>query len=126
MEVHSLLEKIPAELIALDASQIGQIHEPSLQQNLEEKSRILYARMPKVEFTPKYKALGGATGWLKRKKTVAEEVKRQQIKEVIKKRQKLVAAALDEETEVGVEATDEPRWKPRPSVFDRFKRKKTL
>ncbi|XP_055352442.1 WD repeat-containing protein 46-like [Paramacrobiotus metropolitanus] len=116
MEVHSLLEKIPAELIALDPSQIAHVHEPSLQEHLEEKSRVLYARMPKVEFTPKFKAIGGSAGWTKRKTTVKEEKKRQQIKEAIQARKRLLDVEQEEESEEEVPRRTE-------SVFDRFKKK---
>lgn len=121
MEVHSLLEKIPAELIGLDSAQIGQVHEASLQEALEEKARTLYVNVPKVVFTPKYKALGGAIGWTKRKTNVKEEKKREQIKKAVAERKKLI-----ERMDGGQDGGDEaggavaPPSKKAKSVFSRF------
>ena len=122
MEVHSLLEKIPSELIGLDSSQIGQVHQPSLQETLEEKARTLFVNVPKVEFTPKYKALGGSAGWTKRKEGVREEKKRQQIKQAVAERKKLIETLKDSESDVEPSAAKE---RPK-SVFDRFKRKEQV
>ncbi|OQV22660.1 WD repeat-containing protein 46 [Hypsibius exemplaris] len=122
MEVHSLLEKIPAELIGLDAAQIGQVHEASLQETLEGKARTLFVNVPKVTFTPKYKALGGAAGWTKRKVNVKEEKKREQIKKAVAERKKLIETLADEEG--GEDAKGEVKIRPK-SVFSRFETKST-
>jgi U3 small nucleolar RNA-associated protein 7 len=125
MEVHSLLEKIPSELIGLDASQIGQVHEPSLQESLEEKARTLYVNVPKVAFTPKYKALGGAIGWTKRKVNVKEEKKREQIKNAVSERKKLIETLKEHDGgEPEEEAVAPSRRKPK-SVFSRFVTRET-
>ena len=126
MEVHSLLEKIPAELIGLDASQIGQVHEPSLQESLEEKARTLFVNVPKVTFTPKYKALGGSAGWTKRKVNVKDEKKRDQIKKAVAERNKLIETLGEDDTAnlVGSDAKDGAARRPK-SVFSRFETKKS-
>ncbi|KAF7235075.1 WD repeat-containing protein 46 [Varanus komodoensis] len=78
-EVKALLEKIPAELIALDPGQLGAVDSVSLEQQRKERAeRLGYDPLDKGKFSPRRRLKGrdSAGSRLKRKKAVAAQDRR--------------------------------------------------
>ncbi|NWS64652.1 WDR46 protein, partial [Chunga burmeisteri] len=74
-EVKALLEKIPAELITLDPTQLGRVDTASLQQKREERiQRLGFDPQAKAKFKPRRRAKG--SNLLHRKRKVAHEEQR--------------------------------------------------
>ncbi|KHJ78355.1 BING4CT domain protein [Oesophagostomum dentatum] len=61
-EVKQLLDKLQPELIALDPNDITRVNEDLLEQEMEERKKILYVRPVQIEYTPKHKMRGRGTG----------------------------------------------------------------
>lgn len=83
-EVHSLLNKVPMEFIALDPNQIATVDVPSLQERLEAKKKLLFVKVPRVDFTPrnKQKGKGGSANAARNKQIVRQQVQRDHQKEI--------------------------------------------
>ena len=76
-EVKALLEKIPSELITINARDLAEVNVDKLQQTLEERKAKKYLKPAKIDFEPKNKTKG-RSGTVKRfhiKRTVQEEQK---------------------------------------------------
>lgn len=80
-EVHALLEKIPAELITLDPTDIAGVDEPTLQEKVDAKRQLFFIKPPKIDFnsTRKRRRMKGKGGSAKaaRSKQIVKDVKRQ-------------------------------------------------
>ncbi|XP_075042537.1 WD repeat-containing protein 46 [Mixophyes fleayi] len=85
-EVKALLEKIQPELITLDPTQLGEVDTITMEQKRKEQvERMGYDPYEKTRFIPRHKLKGrsSAGNLLKRKKKVAHEEKRKEIKKSI-------------------------------------------
>ncbi|KAM3910604.1 WD repeat-containing protein 46 [Leptodactylus fuscus] len=90
-EVKALLEKIQPELITLDPTQLGEVDVITMEQKRKEQvERMGYDPYEKSRFTPRRKLKGrSSTGsLLKRKKKVAHEEKRVEIRNSINEKAK--------------------------------------
>lgn len=77
-EVHSLLEKIPPELITLDPSDIAGVDEPTLQEKVDAKRALFYIKPPKIEFnSSRKKNRKGGSVKAARSKQIVKDIKRQ-------------------------------------------------
>ncbi|CAH2314568.1 WD repeat-containing 46 [Pelobates cultripes] len=82
-EVKALLEKIPPELITLDPTQLGEVDAATMEEKHKEQvERLGFDPHEKTRFVPRRKLKGksSSTNLLKRKKKVAHERQREQIK----------------------------------------------
>ncbi|XP_053328707.1 WD repeat-containing protein 46 [Spea bombifrons] len=82
-EVKALLEKIPADLITLDPTQLGEVDAITLEQKRKEQvERLGFDPFEKTRFVPRHKLKGRSSSGnlLKRKKKVAHEQKRVEIR----------------------------------------------
>ncbi|KAJ8257489.1 hypothetical protein GJAV_G00186140 [Gymnothorax javanicus] len=90
-EVKALLEKIQPELIGLDPGQLSMVDRASWEQRHQDKVQALgFDPLAKAKFTPKFKTKGRSSSGKvqKRKKQVAHEDQRDQIRETVERRQK--------------------------------------
>nr|DBA20443.1 TPA: hypothetical protein GDO54_017220 [Pyxicephalus adspersus] len=90
-EVKALLEKIQPELITLDPTQLGEVDAITMEQKRKEQvERLGFDPYEKTRFAPRRKLKGrSSTGnILKRKKKVAHEEKREEIKKSVAVREK--------------------------------------
>ncbi|XP_069602384.1 WD repeat-containing protein 46 isoform X2 [Ranitomeya imitator] len=113
-EVKALLEKIQPELITLDPTQLGEVDNITMEQKRKEQvERMGFDPYEKTRFAPRRKQKGrSSTGnVLKRKKKVAIQEKRAEIKKSIEERE--TAKSNSDATEV--------QQGPR-STLDRFKK----
>ncbi|XP_018413613.1 PREDICTED: WD repeat-containing protein 46 [Nanorana parkeri] len=101
-EVKALLEKIQPELITLDPTQLGEVDVITMEQKRKEQvERMGYDPYEKTRFAPRHKLKGRSSSGniLKRKKKVAHEEKREEIKKSVEIRKKELkereAAAAD-------------------------------
>jgi len=83
-EVKALLEKIPADLISLNPDQIAEIDTEALEDNLAERHKKKSLKPAKIDFEPrpKTKGKGGTAKKFHIKRTVQDEARRRQIKEM--------------------------------------------
>ncbi|XP_063794329.1 WD repeat-containing protein 46 [Pseudophryne corroboree] len=112
-EVKALLEKIQPELITLDPTQLGEVDAITMEQRHKEKvERMGYDPHEKTRFVPRHKLKGrSSTGnLLKRRKKVAHEEKRVEIK-------KSVLARAQAEKSFAAKVQEGQR-----STLDRFKK----
>ncbi|XP_073454304.1 WD repeat-containing protein 46 [Aquarana catesbeiana] len=113
-EVKALLEKIQPELITLDPTQLGEVDAITMEQKRKEQvERLGFDPYEKTRFAPRHKRKGrSSTGnILKRKKKVAHEEKREEIKKSLKAREK-------EKRENTSAAADQSHR----TILDRFKK----
>ncbi|XP_022117062.2 WD repeat-containing protein 46 [Pieris rapae] len=82
-EVKALLEKIPADLIALDPFEVLKVDVPSLQDKLEAKADLPHVRRKKIDVKAKRKNKGLTN--IARKKIIKEKARKDQIMESIKR-----------------------------------------
>ncbi|XP_073498078.1 WD repeat-containing protein 46 isoform X3 [Phyllobates terribilis] len=111
-EVKALLEKIQPELITLDPTQLGEVDNITMEQKRKEQvERMGFDPYEKTRFAPRRKLKGrSSTGnVLKRKKKVAIQEKRAEIKKSIEERETAKSDAI------------EVQHGPR-STLDRFKK----
>ncbi|XP_065510792.1 WD repeat-containing protein 46 [Caloenas nicobarica] len=86
-EVKALLEKIPAELLTLDPSQLGHVDKTSLEQKREERiQRLGFDPQAKVKFKPRRRVKGSDPQ--RRKRQVAHEQLRAAIRQKVEQREK--------------------------------------
>jgi len=83
-EVKALLEKIPADLITLNQDQIAEIDTEALEEKLAERHKKKSLKPVNIDFEPrgKTKGKGGTAKKFHIKRTVQEEARRRQIKEL--------------------------------------------
>jgi len=83
-EVKALLEKIPSDLITLNQDQIAEIDTEALEDKLAERHKTKYLKPTNIDFEPrsKTKGKGGTAKRFHIKRTVQEEARRKQIKEL--------------------------------------------
>jgi len=83
-EVKSLLEKIPADLITLNPDQIAEIDTEALEDKLAARHQKKSLKPAKIDFEPrsKTKGKGGTAKKFHIKRTVQDEARRKQIKEL--------------------------------------------
>ncbi|KFB39615.1 hypothetical protein ZHAS_00007056 [Anopheles sinensis] len=114
-EVHSLLDKVPAEFIALNPNQIDEVDVPSAKARLEAKVKLLTLKPPKIDFEPRAR-----TGVSKAKRIkIKQNVKDARLREAVKELREIKQTILEQEKKSETPAIDEPT-----SVLDRFKTKK--
>lgn len=76
-EVHSLLEKIPAELITLDPTEIATVDEPTLQEKIDAKRSIFFLKPPEIKLNSRRKMKGkGGSAKASRNKQIVKDQKR--------------------------------------------------
>ncbi|XP_069738021.1 WD repeat-containing protein 46 [Phaenicophaeus curvirostris] len=112
-EVKALLEKIPAELITLDPSELGRVDTATLQQKREERiERLGFDPQAKAPFRPRRRAKGSAPQ--RRKRQVAHEEQRAVIRESVEQRQQ----QQEEKKKKG----GAPPVPPKRGALERFKK----
>ncbi|XP_061392530.1 WD repeat-containing protein 46 [Musca vetustissima] len=120
-EVHSLLEKIPAELITLDPNEIATVDEPTLQEKIDAKRSIFFLKPPEIQMNSrrKMKGKGGSANAARNKQIVKDQKRKEFIADVREAKKKIIAAHKVEE------GGDDfiPLEDTKPSVLDRFKPK---
>ncbi|XP_075155019.1 WD repeat-containing protein 46 [Haematobia irritans] len=118
-EVHSLLEKIPAELITLDPSEIATVDEPTLQEKIDAKRSIFFLKPPQIQLNSrrKMKGKGGSAKASRNKQIVKDQQRKEFVASVREAKKKIISAHKTEEDGnfIPLEA--------KPSVLDRFKPK---
>ncbi|KAJ8265160.1 hypothetical protein COCON_G00142590 [Conger conger] len=90
-EVKALLEKVQPELIGLDPGQLGLVDRATWEQRHQDKVQALgFDPLAKAKFTPKFRTKGRSSSGKvqKRKKQVAHEDQRDQIRETVEQLQK--------------------------------------
>ncbi|KAM8952781.1 WD repeat-containing protein 46 [Pelodytes ibericus] len=88
-EVKALLEKVPADLITMDPTQLGEVDVITMEQKRKEQvERLGFDPHEKTRFTPRRKLKGRSSSGnlLKRKKKVAHEQQRVHVKKSIASR----------------------------------------
>ncbi|KAH8235514.1 hypothetical protein KR032_001806 [Drosophila birchii] len=116
-EVHSLLEKIPPELITLDPHEITGVDAPTLQEKIEAKRRLFHVKAPRIDMKSRHKMKGrGGSAKAARNKQIVKDAKR---KEFIAEVRQAKASVFKEH---GVKQAPTKTRAPR-SVLDRFKTK---
>lgn len=122
-EVHALLEKLPMELISLDPNQVASVDVPSLKDRLEAKRKLMFVKVPKLDFQPRHKmkGKGGGANMAKNKQIVREEHRRKHNQEMKEVRDEIIQEHREKNEEE--EAADYiPLTKATvgKSVLDRF------
>ncbi|CAD6197923.1 unnamed protein product [Caenorhabditis auriculariae] len=113
-EVKQLLDKLQPELICLDPNDINRVNEDLLEQEMEERKKILYVRPVEVQYTPKHKMRGRGVGTHK-------ESRKQVVKEKIRVEHNKEKEQLERELSLrGKKETEDDRPK---HVLDRFRKK---
>ncbi|XP_035239110.1 WD repeat-containing protein 46 [Anguilla anguilla] len=113
-EVKALLEKVQPELIGLDPGQLGLVDRASWEQRHQDKVQALgFDPLAKVKYTPKFKTKGRSSSGKvqKRKKQVAHEDQRDQIRETVERLQKEKQKKVVSNTDQG-----------QRSALDRFRK----
>uniref|UniRef100_A0A8B9NP45 WD repeat domain 46 n=1 Tax=Accipiter nisus TaxID=211598 RepID=A0A8B9NP45_9AVES len=114
-EVKALLEKIPAELITLDPTQLGCVDTASLQQKREERiQRLGFDPQAKAKFKPRRRAKGN--NLLHRKRKVAHEEQRAVIRQSVEQREQEKKKKRKERRK------EESSPPPKRGALDRFKK----
>ncbi|CAH2264548.1 WD repeat-containing protein 46 [Pararge aegeria] len=105
-EVKALLEKIPAELITLNPSDVMEVDVPSMKDKIEARKNLLYLKPKKVDLTPRHKKKGKTN--IARKKIIKETVRKEYINQSMEAKKIL--------------AEPEKQYVPKQSfgVLDRF------
>uniref|UniRef100_A0A182NLE7 BING4 C-terminal domain-containing protein n=1 Tax=Anopheles dirus TaxID=7168 RepID=A0A182NLE7_9DIPT len=116
-EVHSLLEKIPAEFIVLNPTQIDEVDVPTAKERLEQKVKLLTMKPPKIDFEPRKRNRVTKAKLVQIKQNVKEARFREAAKELREMKNKLLAE------EPPAESSDFIPLESK-SVLDRFKTKK--
>lgn len=125
-EVHALLEKLPMELISLDPDQVASVDVPSLKDRLEAKRKLMFVKVPKIDFQPRHKmkGKGGGANAAKNKQIVREQARREHNKEIKEVREEIIKEHLDRGDEEAGSADYIPLTATKKSVLDRFVDKK--
>lgn len=125
-EVHALLEKIPMEFISLDPDRVASVDVPSLKDRLEAKQKLMFVKVPKIDFQARHKmkGKGGSANASRNKQIVREEVRRQHRKDVQEAQDEIIREHGHKEV-VGGEGADfiplNSKGKLKAaSVLDRF------
>ena len=118
-EVHRLLEKIPAEFITLNPTQIDEVDVPSTKARLEQKVKLLTMKPPKIDFEPRKRNRVSKAKLIKIKQNVKEARFRETANELRQIKEKLLA---EDEAKAPAESDDFIPLEPK-SVLDRFKTK---
>lgn len=74
-EIKKILDKIPADLISLEPTDISYVHVPTLQEKIEEKKKIIFLKPPKID--------------VKSKKKHYTTVKKAKVKKIVKETEKM-------------------------------------
>ncbi|ESO02736.1 hypothetical protein HELRODRAFT_81152, partial [Helobdella robusta] len=114
-EVKMLLEKVQPDMITLDTSALGKVNVKTLKEKMEEKAKLKFLKMKKIDFEPKYKKKGRSkSGNLFSKELRKQGVRAEQTKHFIRK---VLTNKKREETEPSKDS------KRKKDVLDRFKSK---
>uniref|UniRef100_A0A2M3Z6I1 Putative wd40-repeat-containing subunit of the 18s rrna processing complex n=1 Tax=Anopheles braziliensis TaxID=58242 RepID=A0A2M3Z6I1_9DIPT len=119
-EVHSLLEKIPAEFISLNPNQISEVDVPSAKARLEQKVKQLTMKPPKIDFEPRNRKGISKAKRIKIKQNVREARFREAAKEILDAKEKLLK---EEKRRTPKESADFIPLETK-TVLDRFETKK--
>uniref|UniRef100_A0A182P6Q4 BING4 C-terminal domain-containing protein n=1 Tax=Anopheles epiroticus TaxID=199890 RepID=A0A182P6Q4_9DIPT len=119
-EVHKLLEKIPAEFIALNPTQIDEVDVPSAKERLAQKVKLLTMKPPRIDFEPRKRNRLSKAKLVQIKKNVTEARFREAANELREIKEKLLA---EEKAAAAEETPDFIPLEPK-SVLDRFKTNK--
>ncbi|XP_058169120.1 WD repeat-containing protein 46 [Anopheles ziemanni] len=114
-EVHNLLDKVPAEFIALNPNQIDEVDIPSAKARLEAKVKLLTLKPPRIDFEPRAR-----TGVSKAKRIkIKQNVKDARFRQAAKELREIKQTILDQEKK-----SETPDFDESTGVLDRFKTKK--
>ncbi|XP_070823800.1 WD repeat-containing protein 46 [Chaetodon trifascialis] len=117
-EVKALLEKIQPELITLDPTELGKVDRATFEQRHRDRVQALgFDPLAREKFTPKYKKKGrsSAGNVERRKKQVAHEDKREEIRKSVEDRMKMEKEKKARETKAAILSSQR-------SALDRFKK----
>lgn len=116
--------QIQPDLICLDPNDITRVNENLLEDTMEERKKILYVRPLPVEYTPKHKMRGRASGGHKVNifasaiKNILQEMRKQVVKGNIRVEQNKEREAVEKE----VFGRGEKKEMDKPKkVLDRFR-----
>ncbi|XP_013103082.2 WD repeat-containing protein 46 [Stomoxys calcitrans] len=118
-EVHSLLEKIPPELITLDPSEIATVDEPTLQEKIDAKRAIFFVKPPEIQLNSrrKMKGKGGSAKMARNKQIVKDQKRKEFVAEVREAKRKIIS------THTMGESDNFIALETKSSALDRFKPK---
>uniref|UniRef100_A0A8C5HAP9 WD repeat-containing protein 46 n=1 Tax=Gouania willdenowi TaxID=441366 RepID=A0A8C5HAP9_GOUWI len=117
-EVKALLEKIQPELISLNPTDLGEVDQVSFKQRHQERVEALgFDPLEKEKFVPKYKKKGrsSAGGIERRKKQVAHEDQRDEIRKTVEDKMKMEKEQKEREKKKAALFVNK-------SALDRFKK----
>ncbi|XP_051805812.1 WD repeat-containing protein 46-like [Acanthochromis polyacanthus] len=117
-EVKALLEKIQPELISLDPTELGYVDRATFEQRHQDRVQALgYDPLAKEKFVPKYKKKGRSSAGAveRRKKQVAHEDQRDEIRKTVEDKMKM-------EKETKERAKKKAALSNQKSALDRFKK----
>uniref|UniRef100_A0A3P8TFL3 WD repeat-containing protein 46 n=1 Tax=Amphiprion percula TaxID=161767 RepID=A0A3P8TFL3_AMPPE len=117
-EVKALLEKIQPELISLDPTELGYVDRATFEQRHRDRVQALgYDPLAKEKFVPKYKKKGRSSAGAveRRKKQVAHEDQRDEIRKTVEDKMKM-------EKEIKERAQKKAALSNQKSALDRFKK----
>ena len=117
MEVKALLDKIPADLIALDPTVLGTVDSKGLKNRLEDKKKVRYVKPQNIEFESKPKKRRQKTAKKEKvKKELRDKEKRSEIKQNIKQK-------LQKKNKEKTNSEQNKESNIEMNVLDRFKTK---
>ncbi|XP_055376377.1 WD repeat-containing protein 46 [Condylostylus longicornis] len=122
-EVHSILEKIPPELITLDPNDISGVDVAKLEERINTKKQIFFIKPPQIDFTSRRKMKGkGGSAKAARNKQIVKNLRRKEfIAGLCAKKNEILS-------EHGVKISESTPDKDMKNTFvlDRFKNKKLV
>ncbi|KAF2362758.1 BING4 C-terminal domain [Trinorchestia longiramus] len=121
--VKNLLEKIPYQHITLDPRTVAQVDVPSLEEKMEEKRRLIFMKVPKIDPNPRYRMKGksGSTQMARRKYIKREVFKKRYIDKLKRAR---TNAGLDDVQAQGKDEKKKKNTQTAQNMLDIFKKNK--
>ncbi|KAA0192393.1 hypothetical protein HAZT_HAZT009934 [Hyalella azteca] len=125
--VKNLLEKIPYEHITLDPRTVTQVDVPSLEEKMEEKRRLIYMKVPKIDPNPRYRMKGkSGSAQTARRKLIKREVHKKRYIDRLKRARE--GAGIDDDNDdddTSADTSDTKHAIKRPTnIIDVFKKRK--
>lgn len=92
-EIHSLLDKIPAEFITLDPNEIAGVDVETLESKVNAKKSVFFLKAPQIDFKSRRKMKGkGGSVKAARNKQIVKDLKRKEFIQEIRKDKKEIIA----------------------------------